>query len=58
MVIIYYMCLLIRQHLVLKMAKAITKGIYLAGLSYNHAASITTTFNWNFEEEKVHDNNL
>ena len=47
-----------RLNLVLKMAKAITKGIYLAGLSYNHAASITTTFNWNFEEEKVPDNNI
>ncbi len=47
-----------RLNLVLKMAKAITKGIYLAGLAYNHANPLTTTFNWSFEEEKIPDKNL
>lgn len=43
-----------RLNLVLKMAKIIAKGIYQAGVSYNHPASVTT-FNWHYDEEQIQE---
>ncbi len=45
-----------RLNLVLKMAKTISRGIYLAGISYNHANSVSPTFNWSYEDEHLQEN--